>query len=421
MKELTLTDLIDVRVLQQIQDGFSNYTGMAALTADADGFPVTEGSGFTEFCMNMTRKSLLGCERCKQCDKQGALVTLEQGKPAVYDCHAGLVDFAAPIMVHGRFMGSFIGGQIRTEKVNEQEMRNTAIELGIEPEPYIEAAKKTKRISRDRVEKAAEFLSEIAKVLSEMAVRNYHALEESHHMEHAARSQSVFMMDMSMQMKDNMMEWTNLVQQAVDSQDFEMMKTRMTELLNQSSAVYSSIGTTVDYFKMTDGDVELTETEYSVKDMISSLAGTVAEMAEEKGVELTLVIDENVPKRMLGDAGRIGAILNKLLRNSFVYAEKGKVQVSVSVEPDVYASILVISVADNGVGMSEEQERNVNEYLRGEDMQLFDSDEAVELGFSLMGFWIKRMSGVIRVESERGKGSTFTVKVPQLAIKEGAD
>ena len=55
MAEFSLTDLIDVSVLQQIQDGFSQYTGMAALTTDADGVPVTKGSGFTAFCMDLTR------------------------------------------------------------------------------------------------------------------------------------------------------------------------------------------------------------------------------------------------------------------------------------------------------------------------------------------------------------------------------
>ena len=49
--ELHLTDLIDVEILQRIQDGFSNTTGIAALTTDAGGIAVTEGSNFTDFCM----------------------------------------------------------------------------------------------------------------------------------------------------------------------------------------------------------------------------------------------------------------------------------------------------------------------------------------------------------------------------------
>ena len=55
MQEVYLTDLINVDMLQKIQDAFSEMTGMAALTTDADGKPVTKGSNFTDYCMKYTR------------------------------------------------------------------------------------------------------------------------------------------------------------------------------------------------------------------------------------------------------------------------------------------------------------------------------------------------------------------------------
>ena len=72
MSTIKLTDLISVQVLQEIQDGFAEVTGMAALTTDADGNPVTKGSNFTDFCMGYTRQSQKGKQRCEQCDKSGA-------------------------------------------------------------------------------------------------------------------------------------------------------------------------------------------------------------------------------------------------------------------------------------------------------------------------------------------------------------
>lgn len=65
MLKVYLTDLIDVSTLQKIQDAFSKMTGMAALTTDADGKPVTEGSNFTDYCMKYTRQSKEGCARCE--------------------------------------------------------------------------------------------------------------------------------------------------------------------------------------------------------------------------------------------------------------------------------------------------------------------------------------------------------------------
>ena len=80
--ELQLTDLIDKETLQKIQDGFSNMTGIAALTTDADGIPVTEGSNFSEFCMKYTRSTEKGCKSCIECDKWGAELAMKKGKAA---------------------------------------------------------------------------------------------------------------------------------------------------------------------------------------------------------------------------------------------------------------------------------------------------------------------------------------------------
>ena len=170
---LKLTDLIDVKVLQEIQDGFSDVTGMAALTTDADGTAVTNGSNFTDFCMRYTRQSRIGCQRCEKCDRDGGAQTNRTGKAAAYVCHAGLMDFAAPIIVNGEFIGSFIGGQVLTEAPNEAKFRSIAKEIGVNPDEYIAALRKVKIVPKAKVEAAAKFLHTIAKNISSIAYTNY--------------------------------------------------------------------------------------------------------------------------------------------------------------------------------------------------------------------------------------------------------
>ena len=77
-KEITLTDLFDVDMLQRIQDAFSNMTGLAAIITDANGIPVTKGANFTTYCTS-TRNTLIGSLRCQQCDKCGAELALKVG------------------------------------------------------------------------------------------------------------------------------------------------------------------------------------------------------------------------------------------------------------------------------------------------------------------------------------------------------
>ena len=173
MADVKLTDLIDVNTLQEIQDGFARLTGMAALTTDERGNAVTQGSNFTDFCMNYTRQSSLGCSRCERCDKEGGEQTMRTGRAAAYFCHAGLVDFAAPIMLNGTFIGSLIGGQVLTEKPDENKFRKIAEEIGVDPNAYIKALRKIKIIDKEQVDAAADFLCTVAKILSQTAYNTY--------------------------------------------------------------------------------------------------------------------------------------------------------------------------------------------------------------------------------------------------------
>ena len=119
---------------------------------DADGVPVTEGSNFTDFCTKLTRKSAIGCTRCEQCDKKGGLQTRNTGKATSYICHAGLIDFAAPIMLNGQFIGSFIGGQVLTDTPDEEKYRKIAEELDINPDDFVVALRKVKIVPKEKVQ-----------------------------------------------------------------------------------------------------------------------------------------------------------------------------------------------------------------------------------------------------------------------------
>lgn len=174
-KELALTDFISVDMLQKIQDAFSDMTGMAALITDRSGVPVTVGSNFTEFCMTYTRQSAIGRSRCEQCDKNGAESAYQSGKPCIYECHAGLVDYAAPIKVNGEMIGCFIGGQVLPEKTDPDKYRRIAEEIQVDSEEYVKALESVYILEREKINTAANFLYVTANVLSEIAYNKHQA------------------------------------------------------------------------------------------------------------------------------------------------------------------------------------------------------------------------------------------------------
>lgn len=171
--EIKMEDIIDLKFLQELQDNFSKGTGTASVSIDDTGSPVTEGSCFTDFCMKLTRGCKIGNERCQECDKKGGEESYRTGKPAVYTCHAGLTDYAAPIVLQGKIIGSVIGGQVLTAPPDEDKFRKIALEIGVDPNEYIEALRKVKVVEKDRVEAIAKVLYMMANTLSKLGYNQY--------------------------------------------------------------------------------------------------------------------------------------------------------------------------------------------------------------------------------------------------------
>lgn len=171
-EDISLTDLIDAGTLQKIQDAFANATGMAALTVDLNG-PVTQLSNPTEFCMTLTRGCPKGAERCNKCDLQGGEEAGRTGRPAVYYCHGGLMDFAAPILLGRRQIGSMIGGQVLPQPPDEAKFRAIAREIGVDENAYIRALSKIRIVPKNTIEASAHLLYIMANELSKMGYQKY--------------------------------------------------------------------------------------------------------------------------------------------------------------------------------------------------------------------------------------------------------
>lgn len=116
-----ISDFIDIKVLQSIQDDCSRAMGLAFVTVDYRGVPVTKYSGFTQHCM-LGRQSQGFAELCEQCDAHGGLHAAITGQPYIYRCHADLVDFAVPLLLDSSYMGAVLGGQVRLCDDEEREL-----------------------------------------------------------------------------------------------------------------------------------------------------------------------------------------------------------------------------------------------------------------------------------------------------------
>lgn len=168
-----LKDVIDIDLLQTFQDNFAESMDLASVTVDMNGDPVTKPSSYTSFCMDYTHSTKIGDDRCAQSHKKGGEEAARTGKPYIYKCHAGLIDFAAPIMVDGKQIGTILGGQILYKKPDEKDYRVTANEIGVDEDEYVNAVNKVNISSEKNVRAAAEVLFIVANALSQIGYQKY--------------------------------------------------------------------------------------------------------------------------------------------------------------------------------------------------------------------------------------------------------
>jgi ligand-binding sensor protein len=139
---------------------------IASITVDINGVPVTNNSSYTDFCQRFTQSTTTGRNRCAESHKKGGEEATRTGRPYVYKCHAGLIDFAAPILIDGHQIGTILGGQILTSSCEESNYRKTAKEIGVNEDAYVRAVNKVKVTKEKNIKAAAEVLYIVANSLS---------------------------------------------------------------------------------------------------------------------------------------------------------------------------------------------------------------------------------------------------------------
>lgn len=127
-------------------------------------------------------------------------------------------------------------------------------------------------------------------------------------------------------------------------------------------------------------------------------------------------VADTVPHSLLLDEARLRQILTNLLDNAVKFTDQGRVDLSVQCELTEAGAILVIEVADTGIGIPENQQKVIFHSLTKSDRQSVSDYSGTGMGLSIARGLAEMMNGDIRVSSEEGRGSTFRVVLRDVAI-----
>ena len=414
---LQLTDFIDIAVLKRIQDAFAEMTGMAAVISDKDGKQITEGSNFTDFCMKYTRKSEVGGIRCEWCDKFGAQQAMESGKAATYFCHVELIDFTAPITVAGQWVGCFTGGQVLTRKMDLNRVRWMAMEMGIDPEEYVEAAEKVKILSKDTVNSAAEFLHQVASIISDMAYAAYQTNLASLEIERVAKMKSDFLANMSHEIRTPMNAVIGMAEMALREDLPPAAKDYIYQIKTSGRELLTIINDILDFSKIESGKMEIIETEYEPMSIVNDVMNVIMTRLKNKNVEMLLKLEPNMPRLIYGDNIRIKQILINIANNAAKFTNEGKITIEVGYEKKGDDQIeLMIAVEDTGIGIKQQDLVKIFQSFQQVDSKRNRNVEGTGLGLAISKQLLSLMDGDIQVQSEYGRGSRFSFSMPQRVV-----
>jgi len=234
--------------------------------------------------------------------------------------------------------------------------------------------------------------------------------------ENANKAKSAFLSAMSHEIRTPMNAILGIseIQLQKESLDPEIREA-LDKIYTSGDLLLSIINEILDLSKIEADKLELVIIKYDIASMISDAAQLNMMRIGSKSIEFELNADENLPAQLLGDELRIKQILNNLLSNAFKYTASGTVKLSVNAEDGKNANevILVITVSDSGQGMTNEQiEKLFDEYSRFNN-EANRSTEGTGLGMSIVRKLVLMMKGEIKVDSLPGKGSVFTVRLPQ--------
>jgi signal transduction histidine kinase/CheY-like chemotaxis protein len=250
-------------------------------------------------------------------------------------------------------------------------------------------------------------------------------LEAKEAAEMSSRSKSVFLSHISHEIRTP-------INAVLGTAEIQLQKETNTPDMDEAfNIIYSSgslllniINDLLDLSKAESGKLELMPIVYEIPSLVYDTMQLNLMRYESKPIDFKLKIDENTPYDVFGDELRIKQVLINILSNAFKYTDTGEIELSLSAEtqdgvndPDARsACTLIFRVSDTGQGMNQDQiGRLFEEYTRF-NMNTNRTTVGTGLGMTITKRLLDMMNGEIDVKSEPGKGSVFTVRLPQERI-----
>ncbi|MDR0624028.1 MAG: response regulator [Treponema sp.] len=231
--------------------------------------------------------------------------------------------------------------------------------------------------------------------------------------ERASQAKSVFLANMSHEIRTPMNAIIGMTAIAKSSQDIERKEYCLEKIEDASHHLLGVINDILDMSKIEANKFELSFTGFNFEKMLRKVVNVSTFRMDEKSLDFTVHIDDNIPRNLYGDEQHLAQVITNLLSNAVKFTPEGgfiRLEAKLEQEKEGVCTLL-ISVADSGIGINGAQKQRLFTSFEQADSSTSRKFGGTGLGLAISKRIVEMMEGSIWVESEPGKGSTFTFRV----------
>lgn len=296
------------------------------------------------------------------------------------------------------------------------EVKNRFFEVSMAPTHHGENGKGSVAIFSKEItaQKKAELnLREVNQLLEQTIIR---AEEQTRKAERESQSKSTFLASIGQEMKIPLTAILNFLERLDENTTSQEQKQEIETIKNASKNLFDLLNNTIDFSNLDSGNLKIGDCCFDLIELLQSTIKTFRSEANQKNISIKLTHEDHFPTHFSGDAQHLNQCIKNLLANALKFTNEGEITVDVKMKETIPTdqegkSNIYFTVRDTGPGIDQKIQHRIFEQP---DMDTPDQFASTRLALNITKELIEQMGGNIHLNSDPGKGTSFSFYIPLI-------